>query len=1071
ASVTSRALLGLKALYTSVNANRRKRARAAIGGESNSSLKEDVDRERGRDNVPRRNRRAGLRGTRTGADLCKDKSGCGMLVARVSAGSFAAMPLMGHRYRYVSTIGAGRFSDVVRAEDTFRPGRSVAVKVMNLDSGAIGIREMRLMRFLSSVSHSEFRPVVRLVDALTYRGHFCLVMELFDGSLSHLGVGGDAAQRNGSPAPATTRSGQAWPYPRTLREAGPSRLGDRIRHNQGDNHQRPGIAVELESGLGAGRWGGVRGVKASMPPSSWRAGVGSMEERDNRGSAGSSPGAGRPTHVIRHVAFQLVSALLLLHNHGLIHGDIRPENILVKIDGQQTETGHDACLEDFLTGRAGIIGTQGLRVNLGDFGNVIHKSEAHLYYRDFEFQTLAYRAPEVLMGCPLGPPVDVWSVGIVLLEMLLGRPLFHTAGSRAALLQQTVCAFGPLPLRRFRVGHYFSEYFAPDQSFKVRMANSSTSHSNEGCCSCCWARDQMSTDEETDRQLTLPSPDVPCDGRCVRRCRLASSRGTALASVHAADDRRGPGSVGSAACDGFGVAHAHLSRLIRAAGVVPPHPCDDTDAVATGSGGGFEECRHRSKAKLHAPRPKRSGFTTSQVARQDPRLLNFLARLLCYNPDERLTPLQALAHPFFGEALPFPVLQPATASIGDHQKQASAVQSTRVATASGAPNSAGTSRMFELIAPELAQHGERGGQRIPSSKGVHVPSAHSILAEFPRQKEESPSSCRKGALGNLGQSPCETAASRTIRRPKGGQDKSSKPADVAAAPTAPRKAASRFTGGSCSGVPVPTCPAEGPERSVAVDPTAQLRRLAEVAEAMMDKNNTRQGEGCGDGGRGNGSDASGTSAPPSPRSNGSLDAEFHAKPDHQESQADLVPTSHRRGTRFSSALALATPKPDLEERRDVGVTSVVTATAMTRVVTVEVGGDKETEGSALRPRDMKSATMASTPPRAGDKKSSSGDRLKQSQHEKKRVMTAIPKRAAKKVARRGAASKRATPSRRSATGDRKRATKKSEPPPTSTPSRALSGRSTTPRRAAIKAEAALLRLREEDESSDGSLTL
>lgn len=47
-----------------------------------------------------------------------------------------------------------------RAEDTFRPGRSVAIKVLNIGCEAIGIRELRCMRFLSSTPHSESRPGV-----------------------------------------------------------------------------------------------------------------------------------------------------------------------------------------------------------------------------------------------------------------------------------------------------------------------------------------------------------------------------------------------------------------------------------------------------------------------------------------------------------------------------------------------------------------------------------------------------------------------------------------------------------------------------------------------------------------------------------------------------------------------------------------------------------------------------------------------------------------------------------------------------------------------------------------------
>ncbi|CAM9940725.1 unnamed protein product, partial [Laminaria digitata] len=398
--------------------------------------------------------------------------------------SLATMPLLGHRYRCVSTIGTGPFSDVFRAEDTFRPGRSVAIKVMNLGCGAIGIREVRCLRFLGSVPKSKFSPVVRLLDALVFRGHQCLVMELFDDTLLPytLRPAGGGGAENGAAA-ATVGYGR-------LDFLAGSRLLDQRMGVDRRVRRRPGVAEDgrapSERGQGWGR--GVGGPPSPSPPppplplSCARGGgdAGSGE----RGSGGSAGGC--PTHVVRHVALQLLSALLLLHDNGVIHADVKPQNVLL---GAGAEEGVGAGgggggggggdrplrVEEFMCGRAGR-GRDGrecspssVTVKLCDFGSAIHKSEACLYYGDFEIQTLAYRAPEVLMGCPFGPPIDTWSAGVILLELLLGRPLFHTAGSRAALLAQIVCAFGPLPLRRFRVGRFYSEYFAHDQSMKVIM--------------------------------------------------------------------------------------------------------------------------------------------------------------------------------------------------------------------------------------------------------------------------------------------------------------------------------------------------------------------------------------------------------------------------------------------------------------------------------------------------------------------------------------------------------------------------------------------------------------------------
>ena len=70
-----------------------------------------------------------------------------------------------------------------------------------------------------------------------------------------------------------------------------------------------------------------------------------------------------------------------------------------------------------------------------DFGNAIHCTyeEMSLYYENFDLQTLLYRAPEVMFGMSFGLEVDMWSLGCVLAELYVGRPVFHGENKFAIL--------------------------------------------------------------------------------------------------------------------------------------------------------------------------------------------------------------------------------------------------------------------------------------------------------------------------------------------------------------------------------------------------------------------------------------------------------------------------------------------------------------------------------------------------------------------------------------------------------------------------------------------------------------
>ncbi|CAM9660935.1 unnamed protein product [Chrysoparadoxa australica] len=257
-----------------------------------------------------------------------------------------------------------------------------------------------------------------------------------------------------------------------------------------------------------------------------------------------------------------MGVLLFLENHSVVHADIKPDNILL--------------VESAEEGR--------VRVKLCDFGNAVHISEVSLYYEDFEIQTVAYRAPEVLLGCPFDHAIDMWSAGVVILELVLGRRLFGTADTRDGLVRQMMCAFGPLPLRRFRSGRFFSYFFEDNHSLKDRELEGG----GFGCCCCC----------------LLKPPGVkpePCAGECSRTCRCEPTKNV---SGPPGVRRLVPQSARSR-----GLAPEGLQTLDKVAGLGRLH-------------------RLMRAAQIDGPLHERS------------QLVDLMGKLLHMNPDDRFSPRQ-----------------------------------------------------------------------------------------------------------------------------------------------------------------------------------------------------------------------------------------------------------------------------------------------------------------------------------------------------------------------------------------------------------------------------------------------
>lgn len=142
-----------------------------------------------------------------------------------------------------------------------------------------------------------------------------------------------------------------------------------------------------------------------------------------------------------YIARQCLVALRFVHKLGLVHSDIKPENILLSSYSRA-------------------------RVKVIDFGSSCYVTDRQSSY----IQSRSYRAPEVVLGLPYDGKIDIWSLGCVIAEMYTGQVTFQN-DSIVSMLSRIEAICGSFPRYMIDNGRQSGHFFTPTGLLYERIEN------------------------------------------------------------------------------------------------------------------------------------------------------------------------------------------------------------------------------------------------------------------------------------------------------------------------------------------------------------------------------------------------------------------------------------------------------------------------------------------------------------------------------------------------------------------------------------------------------------------------
>ena len=123
------------------------------------------------------------------------------------------------------------------------------------------------------------------------------------------------------------------------------------------------------------------------------------------------------------IAIHTAKGLQVAHGKKIVHRDIKPANLMIGEDGH---------------------------VTIMDFGLALLTDRSKLTRTDETMGTVTYMSPEQTYGAELDHRTDIWSLGIVIYEMIIGQPPFKGHYDKAVIY--SITSEAPEPMTGLRTG-------------------------------------------------------------------------------------------------------------------------------------------------------------------------------------------------------------------------------------------------------------------------------------------------------------------------------------------------------------------------------------------------------------------------------------------------------------------------------------------------------------------------------------------------------------------------------------------------------------------------------------------